>query len=74
MKIENRAEISSHRRKEHKMFNVAKCRFFPNCIDEEECFFQHEEDSNNKYEAFENAKSKYCPKGETCMDQSCEYK
>ena len=73
MKIENRAEISSHRRKEHKMFNVAKCRFFPNCIDEEECFFQHEEDSNNKSEAFENTKSKYCPKGETCMDQSCEY-
>ena len=60
IKLRNRGEISTHRRMEHQMYRTAKCRFYPNCIDAEECFFQHDEKSNNKDEESGNKKSKFC--------------
>ena len=68
--LESREDISNHRKIEHKMSRKIKCKFFPNCIDENECFFEHEEIQGSQEEA---RKSKYCLKGEKCNDQSCEY-
>ena len=73
MKIRNRSEISVHRRKEHQMYKIAKCRYFPNCIDADECFFQHDGESHNKSKVDDMKKLTFCPEGENCRNQSCEY-
>ena len=69
----NRYEISTHRKSEHQIFRRIKCRFFPNCIDDEECFFEHEDDSSKIQNENRAEKSRYCPEGEKCENQSCEY-
>ena len=61
-KLVSRQEISSHRESKHQMFRIANCKYFPGCIDEDECFFKHE----NK----ENQNSYFCSNGENCSDQS----
>ena len=70
--LESREEISNHRKVEHRMSRKTKCRYFPNCIDENECFFVHNENEENQLDD-RNVKSRYCLKGENCADQSCEY-
>ena len=57
---------------EHNFFRKMKCRYFPNCIDENECLFEHEEQDSTQSDE-RKAKSRYCLKGESCEDQSCEY-
>ena len=59
--LRSRDEISNHRKIEHNMFRKTKCKYFPNCIDEDECLFEHDNES------------KYCPKGSSCDDQSCVF-
>ena len=71
--LESRQEISSHRELVHQMFRKIKCRFYPDCFDEEECFFVHEEVSNFQSEYQNTKQSRYCLKGENCDNQSCEY-
>ena len=40
-RLESRQNISQHRKDKHQMFKIAKCKFFPQCIDADECFFTH---------------------------------
>ena len=71
VKLESRQDISEHRKVEHKMFKRIKCRFYPNCIDQDECFFIHEESvpvQETRYRSHG-----YCPDGLECHNQSCEY-
>ena len=67
--LKSRQEIGEHRKTEHKMDKKIKCKFYPDCIDGNECFFIH------GAELAENVqkRSKYCPSGETRRNQSCEY-
>ena len=66
--LESRDQISTHRKLVHKMFKRIKCKFFPNCLDEDECFFVHEEHSSA-----EITDNKICLQGENCKNQSCEF-
>ena len=68
--LNSREEIGSHRRSEHQMFRRMQCKYFPDCIDEEECFFAHDENVSPRVE---ETRSRYCLKGESCEDQSCGY-
>ena len=66
--LSSRQEIGCHRQNEHQLFWIANCKFFPNCIDENECFFKHDQDEVHG----ESNRSKYfCKGGENCSDQSC---
>ena len=69
--LQSRQHISEHRRTEHGMFRKLKCKFYPDCIDETECFFTHEEGTEDAQSV--QIKTKYCPSGEACENQSCEY-
>ena len=71
-KLESRQDISLHRQIEHQMFRKVTCKFFPECIDGDECFFEHKD--NNQAEMNKNSKNvDICPNGEKCSDQSCSY-
>ena len=66
--LENRQRISLHRKTKHQIFTIAKCKFFPECIDEDECFFKHEEEKTPN----QSTKSRsFCRNGSSCSDQSC---
>ena len=64
--IASRKDIKSHKESKHKMFSKVFCKFFPNCIDEDECLYEHE---RNVHET-ENT---ICAAGENCIDQSCKF-
>ena len=66
--LESRDHISNHRKQVHKMLKKIKCKFFPDCLDGDECFFVHDDISS-----LENEKNRYCLEGEKCLDQSCEF-
>ena len=55
-------------RQVHKMVKKIKCKFFPDYLDGDECFFVHDDISS-----LENEKNRYCLEGEKCLDQSCEF-
>ena len=38
--LASRQEIGCHRQNKHQLFRIASCKFYPNCIDGSECFFQ----------------------------------
>ena len=61
--LESREDISSHRLNQPQLYRVASCKFFPDCIDGEECFFTHENKANKN--------SAFCKDGVNCSDQSC---
>ena len=63
--LESRQEITKHRQSVHKMFRKLTCRYYPECYDEEECLFEHVENSENKPNG--------CPNGQNCTDQECQY-
>ena len=71
--LQSRQHISEHRQTEHGMFRKLKCKFYPDCIDEKECFFTHEDGTDNNNAQSVQIKTKYCPSGEACKNQSCEY-
>ena len=60
--LESRQEISQHRQTEHQMDRKMYCKFFPECIDGDECLFEHK-----------TAAKQGCVNGESCSDQSCQY-
>ena len=66
--LESRDQISTHRKIVHKMVKKIKCKFYPACFDEDECFFVHEEVSSQETE-----ETKFCLDGENCQNQSCEF-
>ena len=65
--IVNRRSISNHRITKHQIFKKVLCRFYPDCLDEDECVFAHENRSQFK----EN--SSYCQSGVNCSDQACKF-
>ena len=69
--LESRKDISNHRMETHKMFRKIVCRYYPNCIDQEECFFVHEDQSG--FEDNRSWQEKYCSEGDKCKNQSCKY-
>ena len=71
--LPSRQHISEHRQAAHGMFRKLKCKFYPDCIDETECFFTHENGTENKNAQIVEIQTKYCPSGEACENQSCEY-
>ena len=67
--LQSRQKISEHRNKKHGITQKAVCRFYPNCFDQDECFFFHKEGNQN-----EGAESiDICSNGENCTDQTCNY-
>ena len=66
--LQSRDQISNHRNIVHRMVRKIKCKFYPDCLDEDECFFVHEEASTQEKEA-----NNFCLEGENCQDQSCEF-
>ena len=66
----SREDISSHRQNEHQMSKKIICKFYPDCIDGDECFFEHEE---NGSKSNKNLDSEICPNGNKCDDQSCKF-
>ena len=67
--IQSRQDIKSHRQTEHQMFNKVFCKYFPACLDGDECFFEHEKD----YNVSDTNDGLNCPNGERCADQSCKF-
>ena len=49
------------------MDSKIKCKFYPNCLNKDECFFVHDEESKQDEE-----EDKYCIEGDNCKNQSCE--
>ena len=45
------------------------CKYFPACLDGEECFFSHDKSNERRNEE----SSPFCPRGTKCSDQSCNY-
>ena len=66
--VSSRQDISKHRQTKHNITAKSVCKFFPNCIDEEECFFVHKITNT-----VEERNDDICPKGENCTDQSCTF-
>ena len=46
--LQSRQEISGHRKSVHQMYRKLKCRFYPDCIDDNKCLFEHEDESDSK--------------------------
>ena len=61
--LKSSQEKGEHRKTEHKMDKKIKCKCYPDCI------FPYMEQNLLKMQK----RSKYCPSGETCQNQSCEY-
>ena len=70
-KLESRHEISSHRQSKHQMFRKAICKFFPDCLDGDECFFEHKQVEHSEDEHASNRS--VCPNRQNCSDQSCQF-
>ena len=66
--LSSRQEIGCHRQNEHQLSRIANCKFFPNCIDENECFFKHDQ---VEVHGESNGSRYFCKEGENCSDQSC---
>ena len=64
--IKSRQDISNHREIKHNMFRKALCKFYPDCLDADECFFSHDESTTVR-------PSPLCPRGDACSDQTCKY-
>ena len=67
--LRNREEIKTHRQSKHNMFKKVFCKYFPECLDGDECFFEHEKDNSVSI----TNESSNCPDGEKCNNQSCNF-
>ena len=47
------------------MFRRIFCIYFPNCVDEDECLYEHEKSTAEEVNI--------CSKGKECNDQSCTF-
>ena len=47
------------------------CRYFPDCVDGNECLFSHDQSSDYNYTQSES--NLFCPNEENCSDQSCVF-
>ena len=62
--IKSRVDIKTHREIKHSMNQKVYCKYYPSCLDGDECLFIHESGSNGE---------SVCPEGESCNNQSCNY-
>jgi hypothetical protein len=67
--IASRQDLKEHRETQHQMRRKVFCRFFPNCMDEEECLYEHEKDFTEELRNGYN----FCSNGARCNDQSCRF-
>ena len=63
-KIKSRSDIKKHREIKHQISQKVFCKYFPNCLDGEECLFLHESVPGG---------DSVCPEGEDCNNQSCNF-
>ena len=56
--------IKSHRETKHQLYQKVYCKFFPACMDGDECLYEHSQGSNEV---------SYCPSGQMCNDQTCKF-
>ena len=63
--VSSRQELKTHRENVHEMVNKVYCRYYPNCMDEEECLYAHEQ--------IEDSSVNGCVDGSDCRDQSCKF-
>ena len=62
--IQSRGDIKKHRENKHQMFQKIFCKYYPSCLDGEECLFLHEQGPSGH---------QFCPEGEYCNNQSCNF-
>ena len=62
--LPSRDHIVKHRQATHRMIRRQKCKYFPECLDGDECLFDHAGIASG---------SSVCPNGKDCVDQSCEF-
>ena len=62
--IPSRSHIKEHREKKHQIIQKVFCKYYPSCIDGDECLFVHEPGSSGDSD---------CPEGEKCKNQSCKF-
>ena len=65
--LNNRQEIAKHKEHIHQMYKKTPCKFYPDCVDDDECLFEHIQIVND-----ENNPT-VCPNGQNCSDQSCKF-
>ena len=46
--LPSRQELKEHRASKHQMMKKVYCRYFPNCLDEDECLYVHEKIEESK--------------------------
>ena len=63
--LPSRQELKEHRASKHQMMKKVYCRYFPNCLDEDECLYVHEK--------IEESRTSGCVDGSSCRDQSCKF-
>ena len=62
--LPSRQAIGEHRRERHEIFTTKICKFFLECYDGDECFFEHKKEENVR---------NGCPNGQSCADQACKF-
>ena len=62
--FKSRVDIKKHREIQHFMNQKVYCKYFPSCLDGDECLFLHEAGSNGE---------SVCPEGDSCNNQSCNF-
>ena len=65
--LESRQEIVNHRQKIHRMFRKTPCRYFPECLDDNECLYDHKSSVNEETDLLG------CPQGQNCANQDCTF-
>ena len=63
--LPSRQDLKIHRESEHEMVDTVVCRYFPNCLDEDECLYVHDK--------IEDSRPNVCVDGLACRDQSCRF-
>ena len=67
--IKCRQDIKKHREIVHRMFRKVFCKFFPSCLDEDECIHEHVNESNE----IDTNEVLFCKNGEKWNEQSCNF-
>ena len=63
--IASRQDLKVHREVEHEMAYKVYCRYYPNCLAEDECLYVHEKTVESRADV--------CADGSQCRDQSCRF-
>ena len=64
--VASRKDIKNHREQEHQMFRRVFCKYFPKCMEVDECLFEHGENVG------EDDVNSQCSKEENCDDKKLQ--